>query len=229
MKRTILAVTLAALASVSQAQSWFQWEAGAGATLYDDIDGRWQQQGVPGGSDVTRVAPALTLGITGSLVSRGRWGVDWHADYVNLGRAAAECMCTPMDQNYNPHTHVYSRKFDVDPAYFSGSGRSQGVAATIEPYYWLSGVRIAAEVGAYVHYDQWSEYVAGWAVPRSIPAQTFNLSDAYWSVAPVAGVSFGNGRWTVQYRHYFMSLNSNKRNTPPLWNDADVLSVTYKW
>ena len=227
MKKYVACIALALMASAAHAQ--LRVTAGLGLNIYDGVDGRWQQQGVPGGSDVTTHTPAITLGIAGPIVSRGRWGIDWHADYLNLGRAAASCMCTPMDQNYDPHTHHYSAKFDVPMAYFSGSGRSQGVGITAESYYWIGGARIGVEAGAYVHHDAWSEYVAGWQVPRSIPAQTFNLSDSYWSVAPMVGLSVGNDRWAVSYRHLFMSLNSRTRNTPPLWNDADLLSVTYKW
>lgn len=226
MKLATLAAALALLSGAAHAQSI---TLGAGANLYSDVDGRWMQQGVPGGSDVTRVAPVITLGITGPLVSRGRWGVDWHADYVNLGRAAATCMCTPSDDNYNPHTHQYVKHVDVDPAYFSGSGRSQGVAFTVEPYYWAHGLRFAAEAGAYVHYDQWSEYVAGWQVNRAVAPQTLNLAASYWSVAPVVGVSVGDGRWNVGIRHYFTSINSKRADVPPLWNDATTLTVTYRW
>ncbi|BCF98060.1 hypothetical protein PPGU19_026290 [Paraburkholderia sp. PGU19] len=78
-----------------------------------------------------------------------------------------------------------------------------------------------------IHRDSWSEDVAGWQVAG--PPQNLHLSDVYWSVAPVVGASVGNGRFTLSYRHYFMSVNSNHRNIPPLWSDADVLEVKVKF
>jgi hypothetical protein len=57
--------------------------------------------------------------------------MDWHAEYVNLGRAAALCDCAPLDANYNASTHTFTPKIAVPRAYFTGEGRSQGVALTL--------------------------------------------------------------------------------------------------
>lgn len=233
MKRVALTAALAFMASTAHSESFFSAEAGLGVTHYSTVDGRWYQQGMPGGAnDVTRNALVITLGLTGPIVSRGRWGIDWHADYVNLGRAAASCMCTPMDENYDARAHKYVDHFDVPAARFSGSGRSQGAALTIEPYVWAHGLRFGLEAGAYVHHDSWSEDVSNWQIVGSGAPRSFTVSDAYWSVAPVAGLTVGNGHLALNYRHYFMRKNSESRDSkgyPPLWNDADVLSVTYKW
>jgi len=35
----------------------------------------------------------------------------------------------------------------------------------------------------------------------------------------------GDGKWSVDYRHYFMRFNSARQNVPPLWNDADVIEI----
>jgi hypothetical protein len=204
-------------------------QVGIGVSKADTPDGRWAQQGIPGGSHVTAKPPTFSLGLTGSMLTRGAWGIDWHADYVNLGRFAADCSCTPMDQNYDPKSHTYKPQVAVPTAFFTGEGRSQGAALTIEPYYWVSGVRLGVEAGAYIHRDSWSEDVAGWYAPGSNTPQNFHLDDAYWSVAPVVGLSVGNGRFTLSYRHYFMSINSKSRNVPPLWNDADALELKVKF
>lgn len=219
----------AAAAHADYINDYVHAEIGIGAAHYNTVDGRWMQQGIPGGSNLTSKPPAFSLGFSGPLISRGKWGVDWRAEYVNLGRAAADCSCTPDDRNYDPKSHTYTRKVDVPTAFFTGEGRSQGAALTLEPYYWVSGVRLGVEAGAYVHRDSWSEDVAGWYAPGSNTPQNFHLDDAYWSVAPVVGLSVGNGRFTLSYRHYFMSINSNQRNIPPLWNDADELEVKVKF
>ncbi|APR40488.1 hypothetical protein [Paraburkholderia sp. SOS3] len=193
---------------------YVQGEIGIGAAKYQTQDGRWLQQGIPGGSSVTSKPPAFSLGLTGPLITRGKWGIDWHAEYVNLGRAAAECWCTPNDDNYDANSHRYQTKVNVPQAYFTGEGRSQGAALTLEPYYWLHGVRLGVEAGAYIHRDSWSESVSDWQAWPGVPKQNISISDSYWSVAPVVGASVGNGRFTLSYRHYFMRLNSNSRKHP---------------
>lgn len=200
------------------------FQAGVGFSKATKPDGRWQQEGIPGGSDVTAKPPTFSLGLTGPLVTRGAWGVDWHLDYVNLGRFAASCSCTPQDENYDPKSHTYSNRTGVPTAFFTGEGRSQGATLTAEAYYWALGFRFAAEVGAYIHKDAWNQYVSGWQV-GGVPPQTLHLSDAYWSVAPVVGVSVGYGRVSVAARHYFTGLNSRNRNVPPLWNDVTTVEL----
>jgi hypothetical protein len=56
-----------------------------------------------------------------------------------------------------------------------------------------------------------------------------HLSDAYWAVAPVVGVSVGYGRFSVAARHYFTGLNSRNRNVPPLWNDITTVELKVKF
>ncbi|WOD18656.1 hypothetical protein [Paraburkholderia kirstenboschensis] len=202
-------------------------QAGIGLSKADTPDGRWQQAGIPGGSHVTAKPPTFSLGLTGPLLTRGAWGVDWHLDYVNLGRFAASCSCTPMDENYDPKTHAYTPKVAVPTAFFTGEGRSQGAALTAEVYYWLYSVRLAAEAGAYIHRDSWSEDVSNWQV-GGYP-QNLHLSDTYWSVAPVVGVSVGYGRMSVSARHYFTKLNSQNRSVPPLWNDVTTVEMKVKF
>jgi hypothetical protein len=115
----------------------------------------------------------------------------------------------------------------VPQGYFADEGRSQGAALTVEPYYWLDGFRLGVEAGAYIHRDNWTGTVYGWQLPGATGPMM--LQDAYWSVAPVVGVSVGNGRFTRSYRHYFTGMNSKNRSIPPLWNDADVLEVKYRF
>jgi hypothetical protein len=229
MKRIIAAALIAASTAAHAApfESFFRAEAGLGVTNYSIEDGRWYQQGMS--HDVTHVAPEWSLGLTGPIVTRGKWGVDWHADYVNLGRAAADCTCTPSDENYSVKQHKKLNVVDVDDAYFTGSGRAQGFALTIEPYYWFHGLRIGVEAGAFAYRSSWDESVFNWQVNRAVAPQNLNVGGSSYNVAPVAGVNIGNGRVSLAYRHYFMSLNSRRSGNPPLWNDADVLEVKVKF
>ena len=196
------------------AHAW-SFESGVGVTSFETEDGRWYQQLQP--HSLSTVSPEYSVGVTGSLLTRGTWGVDWHADYVNLGRASSSCQCDTSDENYAAHDTQHT-------ALFSGAGRAQGFAAMIEPYRWYGGVRVAVEAGAFVYHSSWNETVKGWTV-NDAPPQDLSLSQSGWHVAPVVGLSIGGAVWSVNYRHYFMRVNSARQNVPPLWNDADVLEL----
>jgi hypothetical protein len=194
--------------------SWFEYEAGIGMAQYETEDGRWWQQDVS--HSLRSRAPAFSAGLTGPVIQRGAWGLDWHADYVYLGRAAASCVCV-SDANYDPVAHKVLK--DADKGAFTGSGHMSGVVLSLEPYAWRWGLRWGAEVGAYVYRDTWSDNV----ITPAFQVQV--RSDNAWRVAPVVGASVGDGKWSVNYRHYFTGLNSRQMNVPPLWNDADVIEI----
>lgn len=220
----LFVVALAAVAvyvvcsSPVRAETSFQ--AGAGWTKYGTENGRWYQNGAPQNS-VTSNSFAFSLGLTGDIVTRGNWGIDWRAEYVNLGRAAASCQCKTNDQDY-------ASGRDGPTAFFSGSGRAQGIAMTVEPYTWRAGLRWGLEAGAYVYHAAWNESVTGWTV-NDAPRQNLSMGNHSWNVAPVVGVTVGDGRWSASYRHYFMRMNGMHANVPPLWKDADVIELKWRF
>lgn len=228
MKKTLIAAAVMAASVGVHAQTFFEMEAGIGMTHYDTPNTRWNQENMPN-NGVVKNAPEFSLGLTGHIISHGAYGMDWHADYVNLGRAAAQCSCTPIDANYNPSTKQRTNDYKVDDAFFTGSGRAQGVAMTLEPYYWTHGLRLGFEAGVFAYHSDWTEYVAGWSQNDTMAKQSFSLSNHAWNIAPVVGASIGNGRVTLSYRHYFLHLNSQKASVPPVWNDADVLELKVKF
>jgi hypothetical protein len=213
MRKTIISIGFLCL--TANAHAW-QFEAGAGATHYETENGRWYQNGQQQNS-VTNNSPAFSAGVTGSWMDRGNWGIDGHADFVYLGRAAASCHCLTRDEDYAAHR-------DGPRAGFSGSGNAYGASLTVEPYRYAYGLRWSMEAGAFVYHSSWSESVTGWAV-NDAPKQDLHLSSSSWNVAPVVGVSVGTVPWSINYRHYFTGLNSKRQNVPPVWNDADVLEI----
>ncbi len=135
---------------------------------YETLDGRWYQQGMPVSTTSARNL-AATIGVTGPIVARTRWGVDWHADYVFMGRSSASCQCT-TDALYNNVTHTALPGAMDDTAHFTGSGNIQGFVLSVEPYYMFGAVRLASEIGGFFNHYTWNEYVAGgahgWRVNR---------------------------------------------------------------
>lgn len=76
--------------------------------------------------------------------------------------------------------------------------------------------------------DWWSEDVTGRQVVNRGPPKSIHVENAYWSVAPVVGVSSGYGRVSVSARHYFIKANSQNRNVPPLCNDVTTVELKVK-
>jgi hypothetical protein len=233
MKRTIIAASIVSFAIMAgcpraHAESWLDFEGGLGMTNFITKNGRWYQENMPDDA-VVRDALSYSVGVAFPLLTRRNWGIDGHIDYVDLGRDAASCYCTPIDGNYNLATERANIKTPVDDAYFSGSGRARGVTFTVEPYYRAYGVRFAAEAGAYVYRGSWNEYVSNWSQNMTMAKQTFSLSQSSWAVAPVAGVSIGYGHVTLSYRHYFMAHHSESLNVPPVWNDANMLELKVRF
>jgi hypothetical protein len=206
---------LLALPLTAHAGSWFDFEAGIGVNRYHTQDGLWNQQGSPGSVDIT--SPTFSLGVTGPLVVRSNWGIDWHADYVNLGHAGASCQCAAIDANYDSNAHRVLRSGPT--ANFQGSGATQGVSLTVEPYYVYRGLRFGIEGGAFAYRAGWNEAVYGEGAP-------IHQSSSGIHPAAIIGASVSRGPWSIAYRHYIMIWNTG---TPPLATGADTLEVKYKF
>lgn len=214
--------------AAAAAHAQFRPEIGIGAAQFSDKgDGTWYQQSQPYGLSLS--VPTITLGLTGDLYTRGDWGVAWHADYVWLGNVSADCSCTPVDANYSTTTHMKNNTVDVPDALFSGHGQVQGVALTVEPYYWSHGFRFAAEAGLFPYLWHWSETVNNWSDrPGMTPYTIAANSGRNLSLGEVVGVSVSRGPFTVAYRHYFLPTQG-ANGVPPIWKGADMLEVRYKF
>lgn len=223
MKR---AVALLALAASSCAAHAVTLEVGAGTTFYNTHDGTWYQLGVT--HKLTDAPRAWSIGLTGDLYTSAYWGVAWHLDYVNLGRASASCDCTPVDANYNAVTHQLISD-NVPRAHYSGSGYAHGAVLSIEPYVTRNRWRFGLEAGVMAYLPIWNESVTGWQPDTSVPAQNLQLSTPR-AIKPalVLGASFGRDNWTLSYRHYFLR-RANDLNVPPVWNDANVIEYKVRF
>lgn len=210
----IIAVLMFCVTHACYAESWMQVEAGLGGVTAQLYDGRWEQQGAPGNTVVNQV-PVLSLGLTGNLYDAYTWGVGWHADYEYIGTMSASCQCTVHDEDYNRATHTVRE--GADTTSFSGSGHMQGVVLSMEPWKRWGQVRFGAELGAFVHWDTWTERTQGQTI--STPRGPY--------VSPVVGVMVHWQNATLSYRHYFTRMSSVNRKDPPLWNDLDA--IEFKW
>lgn len=225
--KLIFAAVALAASSMAQADSiadYVKWEIGAGFTRYNLAeDGRWYQSGMQH-NRVDASAPALSIGLTGPLYSSEKWGVDWHADYVNLGRMSSDCVCT-SDENYDNKAHRMISAEGAALARFQGAGRAQGIALTIEPYYLYRSWRFGVEAGLFVYRPQWDVHM------QTIAPDTNGIIDPHTPNNPqigrVVGASVGKGPWRVAYRHYFLPTKYDATHYPAIYTGADVVEVKY--
>lgn len=222
MKKLLLILLL--VPALAHAGSWFQYEAGIGVSKYQDNgDDFWYQAGFPHQLDLT--SPAYEVGITGNIIQRSHWGVDWHADYVWLGMVHTQATVTPVDDNYNQVTRQCNGPCDP-MATDTGSGHDQGFILTAEPHIDYSGVKLGFEVGPYLHRASWSVLVQN---DFNVPGGTIDLQhQPKWLVGYVAGVSVSYRNFTLAYQ-YFRNQKKNNDPEPPIWQDAQMLVLKYRF
>jgi hypothetical protein len=209
---------------------YLHFELGAGVSWYQPIgDGVWVQYGMPHNLNLS--APVLMGGLTGPVLERNSWGVDWHIDYVYLARVTSQCSCTPIDSNYNVVTHaLVPNPVPVPNAQFDGSGDAQGIAITLEPYLKYRGWRLGVSAGLFPYRPSWNETITGWTdVPGTATTNlTANTPHAV-QLGELVGVSIGHGPVSVSYQHYWLPTRFDSAHFPAIWAGADVIMATYRF
>lgn len=205
------------------------FEAGISQTSYGlQGDGTWYQQGMP--HALHTQSTGFTFGLTGSLIDRGGWGVDWHTDYANLGSVSSYCDCTPIDSNYDTRTHVLvANPVPVANAQFVGNGSAQGVAFTLEPWVRVQGWRVGMEGGLFPYRPAWGETIYNWQVQPGV-SQTLHANTPHaLQLGYVAGVNVGRGNMTIGLKHYWLPTRFDSQHYPAIWKGATVLELKYKF
>lgn len=214
-------ITSACVTQCAHAESFFEVEAGLGASHVKDMgDGTWIQQGAPNNRERVN-SPAFMVGLTGALYQGSRYDVRWHADYVYLGSVSASVDGVP-DAYYDPSTHQVASGYTGRYSPFNGQGHTQGVAVTADVGYTTHGYRIGAEAGPWVYWQTWHESL-------------FNL-DNQWQdlshktvaqVGYVVGANVSRGPWSVSYRYYGMKAKWNPY--PGLATSAHMVTLNYRF
>ena len=206
----ILAALLLAVPIAAHAGSFFQFEAGLGASFASDADGIWTQHNVADNHERLNTL-AYTAGVTGELYEKSNVSVRYHADYVYMGTQSASCMCV-SDADYAAHNYS-------GPALaFTGSGHIQGVALTLEPGYTYHGTRFAAEAGPFIMWETWSEDTQGLHI----------YSPSGPRLAYVVGARVERGNFSLSYR-YFTHFQKNSYQYPGLVRSMHTLSAVWRF
>jgi hypothetical protein len=205
------------------------FEAGVSSTNYGTAsDGQWYQQGMP--HVLNTHTYGFSFGLTGDVWSRGSYGVAYHVDYVNLGHVSSTCSCTPIDSNYDTHTHsIVPNPVPVPNAQFIGSGSAQGVAFTLEPWVKYRGFRFGLEAGLFPYRPAWNETIYNWQGDLG-PARTVTANTPHaLQLGQLVGLSVGQGNLTVSLKHYWLPTKFDSTHSPAIWKGATVVEMKYKF
>jgi hypothetical protein len=208
-----LLVGLIGTCAESRAESFFQAEAGLGASRATDVDGVWTQHNVKDNHE-RLITPTYLAGLTGSIYSRSRWSLRYHLDYVYIGEQRASCACV-SDADYAAHN------YGAATTGFAGSGHVQGIAFTLEPGYTWRGIRFAAESGPFLFWNTWREAV------YTIPQQHVR-SDPGMKVGYVFGARAEYHNVSLSYR-YYTHIQRSTGQYPGLVRNMHVLMFVYRF
>jgi hypothetical protein len=180
MNKSILFASIAIAFNANAAQV----EIGGGISQTKSTDDQiWWQSGAPNKRQM--VSPMFTAGMVGD---------SWRAGYMYLGKFSIDSLdAATYDVKpgaYNPCNILTLRNLhDASCAYFSGSGKVQGLYALWTP---SLGKGFKLEVGPYVHTATWTEkiYMGGVAQCQGLPAYQQVAHANKIHVDPIFGISY---------------------------------------
>lgn len=216
------------LAVPAIANAW-QFEGAITSTNYGGLsDGLWYQQGMPHVLNVKTYG--FAAGVTGTLYSRGSWGIDWHVDYAHLGHVSSDCDCTPIDQNYDTKTHsIVPNPIPVANAQFVGNGDAQGIALTLEPWVKYEGWRFGLEAGLFPYRPAWNETIYNWQVQPGVSQTLYANTPHAIQLGQVVGINVGTGDFVLGLKHYWLPTKFDGTHSPAIWKGATVVEVKFKY
>lgn len=238
-----MAMSLGCAAAAARADSvsdYIQFEAGIGGAAYKNgPDGLWRQDGFQ--QSVKLTAPAIELGLTGPIIQRTSWGVDWHLGWVWLGTIHSDATVPSANTNTTSGKWVGGDLVGVnkkDPCSgpcnnlsdFKGSGHDQGFMFSIAPHYDYKGWRFGVEGGPYLHRSTWSEDVINWVGARGDTPQNIHVEyKPEWLIGYVLGASISRGNFSVAYQYFKNNAKVLASNPyPPIWQGTHLLLLKYR-
>jgi hypothetical protein len=244
MKKHITAIAVGAalvLSNQANAQtSWFQFEAGIGASRYNDEDGLWVNKGLPHNSHLS--APAYRVGIQFNAIDHqpGSYvpGLAMHLAYLNFGRASVRSLAAPdQDPNvyntqnggyYDPKAHSCAGQCGPLRNFVSG-GTMQAVALTFEPFWTYRNWRFGVEAGPAIFRGTWDATATSltdtpyWGPAGSV--ETFHHVPK-WEAGAVVGAAVSYRFVTLRYNYIFAKTHTyGADNPPPGWSGAHMLTL----
>lgn len=220
-------LSIALLSLVSLPAYAVQLEAGVGTTRYTiQGDGTWYQKAMPNKVDMDSMG--YLLGLTGNVWRGEKGGLDWHADYVNLGHISSFCRCTTIDADYDMKNHRLF-KTETPIADYSGHGTAHGFKLSLAPYVTLGKWDVGVEGGVFVHRSNWQMKVYGWSnVIGGAKVDGRHDTPQKWTSSKMLGVFVRHERLTVAYSYYRLPTRYRPEiDSPALWKAAYTITLSY--
>jgi len=220
-----------------QAETWFQFESGIGATYGEKSDGRWYNGGLPNSTGTT--APSIRLGLQFNALEPDGWvpGVKLHLTYNWLGNynwtaLAAEDQDAGHTYGYNPSTRHCNNNNCGSERVFHTTGWTQDIALTVEPYWNIgNGWHVGMEVGPVVYISKMDSSATNLTESRFGAAgavENFHHRQSP-ALGAMAGVSLGKGPLSLRYDYTYTPYHSSGNYVPPAMNGYHRLTLNYVW
>lgn len=214
MKKLLAFVLL--LPSISMAT---ELEIGLGQSSYNlRSDGIWYQLGNP--HTLNTHSQAFQIGLQGEWTNN----LDWHVDYVNLGRLSSSCECATMDDLYDAKVHHMIGEGPM--ARYIGSGSAQGIKLALAPYFREGPAKYGFEAGLFPYRPTWNETVYHWS--QSIDGPFVNGSHntpRAIQLGTVAGAFVNVYHFTLSYEHYWLTTRFDDKHSPAIWTGFELVGV----
>lgn len=234
-----------AAATQARAESWFQFEAGIGASLYTrQGPGIYYSPGFPNHAPI--VAPAFRAGVVLTPIEAQpkSWtpGMRIHLAYLNFGQVswssqspqdASDFSSRGMVGGYDPAAQRCISNNCGQMSDFESYGRIQAIALTAEPYWDLgAGWTIGVEAGTAIYRTTWTTHATvetdGWKLGP--PGTVHHLSASpKLRLGALAGISVSKGRFAVRYNYIFAPApggNADNEQVPGV-KGAHMVTVNY--
>ncbi|EPS1221711.1 hypothetical protein ACVBR5_000942 [Burkholderia cenocepacia] len=247
MRKCLFAAAAALLLTGSEARadSWFQFEAGIGASIYTKQgDGIYYNEGFDHHTQI--VVPAFRAGIVLTPINAEphswRPGLRLHAAYLNLGKIswgsqspqdATDFTDRGMRGGYDPATKGCIDNNCGQMSDFQSYGRIQALAFTVEPYWNLgTGWTVGIEAGPAFYRTTWMTHATvetpGWKLG---PPGTVHMLSTRPTihVGVLTGLSLSKGHFGVRYNYIFAPHPSGPADDDqvPGVKGAHMVTVNY--
>lgn len=211
-------MALGCAAATAHAESFFQLEAGLGASHYTRLgDGMYFDQGLSHKTPLNSFAgrAGIVMNVIDAPVRSWVPGLRVHATYVYWGSLSWSATVAEDASNtvnngspggYSPQTKSCLNNYCGSMRQFNSSGNTQSLNLTLEPYWnlgndWTVGV----EAGPAVYFGPWKSNYLALEDGRFGPAGTVepNSHRVVPHMGALVGASVSKGAFSVRYEYLF--------------------------
>jgi len=217
VKKFAIAAIFAASAINAHAESWFQFEAGAGmSTAIHGSDGLWYWQGAEHSTPLN--SPAGRIGIQANISEPDHFvpGVRMHLTYNYFGHYSWHASAgfdsdATKKFGYNSRTHSCYNNDCGQYRWFDSTGNMQFVALTLEPYWNIgNGWTVGIEAGPAFYISTWNVTATAQTDGVFGPAgsQEFFHRKPSIQLGALAGVSIGKGPVSLRVNYLYAPVSN---------------------